>query len=58
MNEKKVDMDREYMMKMWGTSRLVTEYGSLSNTPKQKALDFQRKLIERYMNEFDVKDET
>jgi hypothetical protein len=29
MGNKKVDRDQQYMMEMWGTSHLVTDYGSL-----------------------------
>jgi hypothetical protein len=25
------DRDKEYMMKMWGTDRLITDYGSLES---------------------------
>ena len=36
MGNSPVDRDKKYMMRMWGTSRLVTDYVKEENMDKKK----------------------
>jgi hypothetical protein len=38
MGQSPVDRNTEYMREMWGTNRLVSDYGSMSNLPSKRVL--------------------
>jgi hypothetical protein len=38
MGQSPVDRNKEYMREMWGTNRLVSDYGSMSNLPSKRVL--------------------
>ena len=62
------DRDSDYMKKMWGTSELTTDYGSLSNkkmlreivndnqTPKKHNFQIQSELHQKIRNDEDYDD--
>ena len=38
MGNSPVDRNRDYMREMWGTTKLSSDYGSLSNLPQKRVL--------------------
>ena len=38
MGQSPVDRNTEYMREMWGTTKLVSDYGSMSNLPSKRVL--------------------
>jgi hypothetical protein len=38
MGQSPVDRNKEYMREMWGTTKLVSDYGSLSNLPQKRVI--------------------
>ena len=38
MGNSPVDRNKEYMREMWGTNRLVSDYGSMQNLPSKRVL--------------------
>ena len=38
MGNSPVDRNKEYMREMWGTTKLTSDYGSLSNLPQKRVL--------------------
>ena len=38
MGNTPVDRNKEYMREMWGTTKLTSDYGSLSNLPQKRVL--------------------
>ena len=38
MGQSPVDRNRDYMREMWGTDRLVSDYGSMHKLPSQRIL--------------------
>jgi hypothetical protein len=38
MGQSPVDRNKEYMREMWGTTKLVSDYGSMSNLPQKRVI--------------------
>ena len=48
MGNSPVDRDKEYMREMWGTTKLVSDYGSMQQKPKRVLTEVMHDLAPRH----------